>query len=163
MTEPCVVSQLTPARTVAVIFECVMSLALFPCKWSKPLIGNPGEAFASEGPITDHACAAVRSFPGIRLDIRRSWHLYGVVNPEGCPGFKGPVPQPVSMSIDLQSSEDRTDVKSKKRVRLNFFQKIQPDPWPRGWSRGEITLLVFVVVDFLKLRVDHIIGCGLGR
>ena len=27
-----------------------------------------------------------------------SWHLFGRVGPDGCPGFKGPFPQPVSMS-----------------------------------------------------------------
>ena len=27
-----------------------------------------------------------------------SWHLPGQVGPDGCPGFKGPFPQPVSMS-----------------------------------------------------------------
>jgi hypothetical protein len=27
-----------------------------------------------------------------------SWHQFGRVGPDGCPGFKGPVPQPVSMS-----------------------------------------------------------------
>ncbi len=28
----------------------------------------------------------------------RSWHHFGQVGPDGCPGFKGPFPQPVSMS-----------------------------------------------------------------
>ncbi len=27
-----------------------------------------------------------------------SWHQFGRVGPDGCPGFKGPFPQPVSMS-----------------------------------------------------------------
>ncbi len=27
-----------------------------------------------------------------------SWHQFGGVGSDGCPGFKGPVPQPVSMS-----------------------------------------------------------------
>jgi len=27
-----------------------------------------------------------------------SWHHFGRVGPDGCPGFKGPFPQPVSMS-----------------------------------------------------------------
>ena len=31
-------------------------------------------------------------------NIRRSWHLFEVVSFDGCPGFKGPDPQPVSMS-----------------------------------------------------------------
>ena len=28
-----------------------------------------------------------------------SWHLFGQLGPDGCPGFKGPFPQPVSMSV----------------------------------------------------------------
>ena len=31
-------------------------------------------------------------------NIRRSWHLFEVVSFDGCPGFKGPDPQPISMS-----------------------------------------------------------------
>jgi hypothetical protein len=31
-------------------------------------------------------------------DTRRSWHLIEMVSLDGCPGFKGPDPQPVSMS-----------------------------------------------------------------
>ncbi len=34
----------------------------------------------------------------IRTDSRRSWHLCKGVSFGGCPGFKGPDPQPVSMS-----------------------------------------------------------------
>ena len=49
-----------------------------------------------------------RSKPGgaasLQLIFRRragspwSWHQFGRVGPDGCPGFKGPFPQPVSMS-----------------------------------------------------------------
>jgi hypothetical protein len=31
--------------------------------------------------------------------VRRSWHLFEGVSFGGCPGFKGPDPQPVSMSV----------------------------------------------------------------
>ena len=32
------------------------------------------------------------------LLLRRSWHRFRMVSPAGCPGFTGPIPQPVSMS-----------------------------------------------------------------
>jgi hypothetical protein len=38
------------------------------------------------------------SSSGDALGSPRSWHHFGRVGPDGCPGFKGPVPQPVSMS-----------------------------------------------------------------
>jgi len=38
------------------------------------------------------------SSSGDALGSPRSWHHFGRVGPDGCPGFKGPFPQPVSMS-----------------------------------------------------------------
>jgi len=54
--------------------------------------------------------SSLRPFPLITKELRsnssvgrwpgrRSWHLFEVVSFDGCPGFKGPAPQPVSMSV----------------------------------------------------------------
>jgi hypothetical protein len=46
--------------------------------------------------------------------VRRSWHLFEVVSFDGCPGFKGPDPQPVSMSGTKcrEGSEERQGIGS---------------------------------------------------
>jgi hypothetical protein len=44
------------------------------------------------------SCTATH-LSGLQMEIpRRSWHLFEMVSLDGCPGFKGPDPQPVSMS-----------------------------------------------------------------
>jgi len=45
---------------------------------------------------------------------RRSWHLYEMVSLGGCPGFKGPDPQPVSMSSAKSRVNGR--IRSRKRA-----------------------------------------------
>ena len=52
-------------------------------------------------------CCTNLHLSGCMGAFRRSWHLFRVVSPDGCPGVKGPVPQPVSMMAavyELESS-----------------------------------------------------------
>ena len=63
------------------------------------LIGNSGEAVGGEPAhhILQMRCL-LSHFSEARKDAAGVGTIYGMVGPEGCPGFKGPVPQPVSMS-----------------------------------------------------------------
>src|SRR5687768_7094425 len=49
-----------------------------------------------------HSPSGLHSFTATHLSgpcgRRRSWHLFEVVSLDGCPGFQGPYPPPVSMS-----------------------------------------------------------------
>lgn len=56
----------------------------------------------SKGPEQLHSNSSVGCVGRALLsdgDTRRSWHLFEMVSLDGCPGFKGPDPQPVSMSV----------------------------------------------------------------
>ena len=91
-------------------------LVSFSKRFIANLIGNSGEAFGGGRPITSSPMRCLSAhFPVVRGGLRRSWHLYGVVNPEGCPGVKGPVPQPVSMSVGVNTNDESGAVKQ-------FFQ-----------------------------------------
>ena len=50
----------------------------------------PGQPWTVRGYTATHLSAGD--------PVRRSWHLFEGVSFDGCPGFKGPDPQPVSMS-----------------------------------------------------------------
>lgn len=52
-----------------------------------------------------------------RRPDRRSWHLFEGVKFDGCPGFKGPDPQPVSMSAS--ESRGRYGAASRRLFRRN--------------------------------------------
>src|SRR5512139_803678 len=58
----------------------------------------PAESRGS-GPLRtlENAPEATPHLPVAPVALRRSWHRCRIA-PAGCPGFKGPVPQPVSMS-----------------------------------------------------------------
>ena len=76
-------------------------IALFPLlRFIANLIGNSGEAvWGRTGPSHLHLCCLLAHFSVALEDPAGVSTYYGMVSPEGCPGVKGPVPQPVSMSV----------------------------------------------------------------
>lgn len=64
------------------------------------LIGNSGEAVEGEPAHHVLLCCLLAHFPVALKDSAGVSTYYGMVSPEGCPGVKGPVPQPVSMSVN---------------------------------------------------------------
>src|SRR5690606_29633458 len=61
-----------------------------------PLRDGAIELTGTRAPRRDRAQPSSGDRPA---GVRRNWHLRDACAPLGCPGFKGPVPQPVSMDV----------------------------------------------------------------